>query len=81
MTELTEDARGDPVKSGSILSRVPVGHFDEVDDVVNLAVFPSVGTIAALTLWLCQSGVVRLCAYPVVWSIVRQSRAVEVSAS
>tara|TARA_R110000868_G_scaffold106340_9_gene291716 strand:- start:505 stop:1236 length:732 start_codon:yes stop_codon:yes gene_type:complete len=39
MTELAAEAWSDPVKSGPILSRVPVGHFAEVDDIANLIVF------------------------------------------
>lgn len=39
MTELAAEAWSDPVKSGPILSRIPVGHFAEVDDIANLIVF------------------------------------------
>ncbi|WP_306258745.1 SDR family oxidoreductase [Pararhizobium sp. IMCC21322] len=39
MTELAAEAWSDPVKSGPILSRVPVGHFADVDDIANLIVF------------------------------------------
>lgn len=39
MTELAAEAWSDPVKSRPILSRVPVGHFAEVDDIANLIVF------------------------------------------